>query len=60
MDLKTIDTMIANARQKWEINSVLKRHAKKDKSPDGFLYALAIVKYIGIIDRLNKSRLNYL
>ena len=60
MDLKTIDKMIINAQEKWEINSVLMRHAKKEKSPDGFLFALAIFKYIRIKKRLEKARLNYL
>ena len=60
MDLKTIDQMIANSQQAWEINSMLMRHAKKEKSPDGFLFALAIVKYIRIKKRLEQTRINYL
>ncbi len=59
MDLKTIDQMIKNAQEKHEINNMLMRHAKKEKSPDGFLFALAIVKYIRIKKRLKQARLKY-
>lgn len=59
MDLKTIDQMIINAQEKHEINSMLMQHAKREKSPDGFLFALAVVKYIRIKERLKQARLNY-
>jgi hypothetical protein len=59
MDLKTIDQMIKNAELKRQINMVLMRNATKENSPDGFLYALARIKYYKIRERLKQARLNY-
>ena len=59
MDLKTIDQMIKNAESKRQANEVLMNYAKKENSPDGFLYALARIKYYKIRERLKQARPNY-
>lgn len=51
--------MIKNAELKRQINIMLMRNAVKENSPDGFLYALARIKYYKIRERLKQARLNY-
>lgn len=51
--------MIKNAESKRQANEVLMNYAKKENSPDGFLYALARIKYYKIRERLKQARPNY-